>query len=159
MAMALLLPQGLSFPVLLSPIRLWAACLPNATAFNAAMLYSLSGPKSSPLPSLQQDLATFLLTRGDFAWIGYQWVGCVDCSTAVRVPPAPKGLCDPVAARGDPHGMYARPAALDADYGIPKDGAQCRETAAGSGVFERQWTKAKISFDCGDWSAEIEPLL
>ena len=37
-----------------------------------AMLFSFSGPKSSPLPSPTQDLAAFLLQRGPFAWIGYQ---------------------------------------------------------------------------------------
>ena len=32
-----------------------ASCLPNATAHTSAMLFSFSGPKSSPLPSPTQD--------------------------------------------------------------------------------------------------------
>ena len=82
-----------------------------------------------------------------------QWVGCVDCSPSINVPPAPKGLCDPVAARGDAAGMYERPAGLDTDYGVPQ--GMCAEAARG--VFVRQWSKAKVTFDCADWTAKIEP--
>ena len=30
----------------------------------------------SPIPAVEQDLARFLLVRGPYAWIGWQWVGC-----------------------------------------------------------------------------------
>ena len=129
-----------------------ASCLPNATALTSAMLFSFSSPKSSPLPSPTQDLATFLLTRGPFAWIGYQWVGCVFCSPEIHVPPAPKGLCDPAAATT---GVYERPPGLDVDYGTPVD-ATCSEVGS-SGVFKRAWTKADVSIDCSSFTAKITP--
>ena len=31
----------------------------------------------------------------------------------------------------------------------------CKETAANSGIFEREWTKAKISMDCTTWTPTI----
>ena len=44
-------------------------------------------------------------------------------------------------------------AGFEADYGTPvKDYA---ETAAGSGVFAREWTKADVSFDCNVGKANI----
>ena len=39
------------------------------------------------LPYFEQDLATFLLVRGPYAWIGYVWSGCTDSGY-------PRG-CDP----------------------------------------------------------------
>ena len=31
----------------------------------------------------------------------------------------------------------------------------CKETAANSGIFEREWTKAKITMDCNSWTPNI----
>ena len=31
----------------------------------------------------------------------------------------------------------------------------CKETAANSGIFEREWTKAKIAMDCNSWTPTI----
>jgi len=31
----------------------------------------------------------------------------------------------------------------------------CKETAANSGIFEREWTKANISMDCNSWTPTI----
>ena len=87
----------------------------------------------------------------DAGRLGYQWVGCVDCSPAIHVPPAPKGLCDPATAAT---GMYERPAALDGEYGEPV--GQCREVGSG-GVFERDWTKATVRFDCASWKGTVTP--
>lgn len=79
------------------------------------------------LPALMQDLATFLLVRGQYAWIGYGWQGC---------------------------GMsYSRPAALDADYGEPLDDG-CQEVGS-SGVFVREYTKASVQMDCNRWEGKI----
>ena len=83
--------------------------------------------------------------------LGYQWVGCVNCSPAIHVPPAPKGLCDPATAAT---GMYERPAALDGEYGEPV--GQCKEVGSG-GVFERDWTKATVRFDCASWKGTVTP--
>ncbi len=48
----------------------------------------------------RSDLATFLLARGDYAWIGYGWIGCA------------------------PNMDYYRPKELDIDYGIPINGPE-----------------------------------
>jgi len=73
-----------------------------------------------PLPAFEQDLATFLLVRGPRAWLGFGWVGC--------------------------DRDYPFPAALTTDYGEPT--GPCLETAPGSGVFTRDWTKASVRMDC-----------
>lgn len=36
-----------------------------------------------PLKSPRQDIATFLLARGDYAWLGYGWQGCVGGNASV----------------------------------------------------------------------------
>lgn len=121
------------------------ACAPNSTMQTAATFFGLSGPKTKPLPSVHQDVASFLLVRGPFSWLGYQWLGCVSCK---RTPTDPSGLCDPT-------GRYERPGALDIDYGEPL--GLCAESSAGSAIFEREWSKARVSFDCGSWSGSIVP--
>lgn len=52
-----------------------------------------------------------------------------------------------------PCDMYQRPSALDVDYGVPL--GLCRETAAGSGVFSRNWTKSEVTVDCNRYTASI----
>lgn len=92
---------------------------------------SLPGQSYGSLVSPTQDLAAFLLTRGPWAWFGYGWTGCADAKHP-----------------------FTRPNELDADYGVPQ--GFCAETAPGSGVFERRWTKADVSIDCNDFTAEIK---
>ena len=118
------------------------ACTANSTAQTSPILFSFSGAKTKPLPSPVADLAAFLLTRGPYAWIGYQWIGCVSCHLS---PTDPKGLCDPT-------GAYERPPSLDVDYGVPV--GLCAETSR-PGVFERAWTKAHVSFDCNTWRGRV----
>jgi hypothetical protein len=83
--------------------------------------------KQFPLPSPLQDIASFLLVRGPYAWMGYGWLGCIS--------------------------EYERPAALSYEYGTPV--GTCRETGPGSGVFTRTWTQATVSLDCNSWSPTI----
>jgi hypothetical protein len=45
------------------------------------------------------------------------------------------------------------PEQINWDYGEPV--GLCKETAPNSGVFEREWTKAKISMDCNTWTPTI----
>jgi hypothetical protein len=75
-----------------------------------------------------QHLASFLTIRGPFAWFGWAWVGC--------------GVVPP------------RPAGMDADYGVPL--SHCVETARGSGVFTREWSKATTTIDCNKWEGTIK---
>lgn len=72
------------------------------------------------------NLAGFLLIRGPYAWFGNAWQGCN------KVP--------------------TRRAEIDVDYGMPVDD-QCKETEPG--VFEREWTKARVQLDCNAWTANI----
>ena len=37
-----------------------------------------------PLPQPEMDLATFLMIRGDYSWIGYGWSGC--CNGLANCP-------------------------------------------------------------------------
>lgn len=96
----------------------------------------------SPLPYLMQDLATFLLLRGDYAWIGYDWNSC-----SVNAEPA-----------GGRHGQpYTFPSELDVDYGVPSE-RLCKESVDSPGRFLRLWTKAQVEFDCATWQGHITPL-
>lgn len=110
-----------------------ANCGPDAPFLAAPLFFGFTRVKHSqsfPLPAFEQDLATFLLVRGPYAWLGYGWVGCNQ----------------PWEFRSE----------MAADYGEPV--GTCYETTAGSGVFERQWTKATVQMDCGTWTANITML-
>ena len=63
--------------------------------------------------------AQFLLYRGPYAWLGYDWNGC-------RVD------------------HYPYPPQWSEDFGAPV--ATCSEVA--DGVFQRNWTKATVTWDC-----------
>jgi hypothetical protein len=108
-------------------------CGDNPALYKAALQLEFTSPKSRPLPQLTEDLATFLLVRGDYAWIGYSWIGC---SSEAR-PDTPSGL-------------YYRPAELDLDYGVPQ--GTC--TQEGS-VFKRSYSNADVLFDCDSYKASI----
>ncbi len=80
-----------------------------------------------PLPAFNQDLATFLLIRGPYAWLGYGWVSC--------------------------NIEYEFPDALKVDYGTPL--GTCAETAPNSGVFTRAYTNGKATMDCNTWTGTV----
>lgn len=112
-------------------------CRANGTVAHLATMFGFTQVTEAPhkpflpngsLPAFEQDLATFLLTRGEYAWLGYGWLGCGDA----------RGGCS--------SGLYQRPAELELDYGIPM--SHCVETAPDSGVFTREWTKATVQMDC-----------
>ena len=94
------------------------------TKFNSAQPLMAGGQ----LPFLEQDLARFLLLRGEYAWLGFSW----------QAP-----YC------GD---AYARPPQLDWDFGVPV--SECAEVSPE--VFERRWSKANVSLDCKAFLASIE---
>jgi hypothetical protein len=50
--------------------------------------------------------------------------------------------------------IYQRPPILDDDFGKPT--GLCEETAAGSQVFTRDWTKSTITVDCKAYSSSIK---
>ena len=106
------------------------ACAPNSSTHASTLFLEYTQPHTFPLVAFPQDLATFLLIRGPYAYLGYAWVGC------------------------DVQYDY-RDTALNADYGEPVAGQQCAETAPGSGVFARAWTHADVQFDCNTWTPTI----
>ena len=86
-----------------------------------------------PLPSPDQDLAAFLLSRGPYAFFGYGWAGCIDASHP-----------------------FTRPPSLEIEYGEPTD--FCAEAAPGSEVFVRHFSKYTVQLDCGAWEATFTPV-
>ena len=99
---------------------------------NTPWVYQFTSPKSGKrLPSVAEDLAIFLLARGDFAWIGYGWIGCASAGGSLQ---------------------YYRPPQLDVDYGQPQ--GTCSK--ARQGVYQRSFTKATVSFDCAALKGSIQ---
>lgn len=115
-----------------------AACAPklrglcHANAFPQTGTYLMQftaarGHGGWPIPFPLQDLAIFLLSRGDYSWMGYAWWGCG--------PPA----------------QFTRPSFFDEDFGVPL-GGPCFETGSGSGVFVRNYSKADVAMDCNTFT-------
>ena len=52
-----------------------------------------------------------------------------------------------------PCDIYQRPDVLDRDYGEPT--GLCEETADGSEVFTRKWTKSTVTVDCAKYEATV----
>ena len=107
-------------------LRALCAAGASSTFYNATTMHALTGDHAT-LPNLMQDLAVFLLLRGQFAFLGFGWSGC---GNEVRFPPQ-----------------------LGVDYGTPV--GWCAETAPSSGVFTREWTKATVEMDCNDYKGSI----
>lgn len=107
-----------------------ANCGPAAPFLNAsnALFFGITRVSHShpfPSPAFAQDLASFLIVRGPFAWFGHGWIGCDKA--------------------------YPYDPALAVDYGEPE--GVCTETAPG--VFEREYTKASVKMDCPAWAGTI----
>jgi hypothetical protein len=112
-----------------------ANCGANSPSQNGTLFYGYSRITHRtpfPLPSPDQDIAAFLLSRGPYAFFGYGWTGCIDATHP-----------------------FTRPPSLDVDYGEPTD--FCSETAPGSGVFTRPFTKVNVALDCYTWEATFTP--
>ena len=108
-------------------------CGSSPELYHTALRMEFTSSKSRPLPQLTEDLASFLLVRGDYAWIGYAWIGC----SSESEPTSPTGL-------------YYRPTELDVDYGEPQ--GQCTQDG---NVFKRSYSHADVSFDCSSYKATI----
>jgi len=89
------------------------------------------------LPAYMQDLATFLLVRGPYAWLGYGWQGCTE---------------GPTHGMQSGYGFWGKE--MDENYGEPLE-ATCTETSPGSQVFERKWSLATVQLDCKAWRGKI----
>ena len=108
-----------------------ALCAAGSPAQTRTMMYAFApgGCRTDPshLADFDEDLANFLLVRGDYAFLGHGWLGC---------------------SRD-----YDFPDALNLDYGVPA--GLCAETAAGSGVFERNFSKSTVRMDCATYTPTI----
>lgn len=117
------------------------ACLPTSRLQNQSLFYGYTdyqkGGEKGVLPYFHQDLASFLLIRGPYAWLGYSWMGCFN----------DKG--DPTCASI----KYHFPPELGVDYGEPL--STCSETAPGSEIFTRKWSKATVTLNCKTWEGNI----
>lgn len=113
--------------------KLRALCQTNAHPQTQTYLMQFTAARGRagwPIPYPLQDLAIFLLSRGDYSWIGYSWWGC-----------------------NSPQN-FTRPSFLDVDYGIPTGGI-CKETGNDTGVFVRNYTKADVTMDCKTFTPTI----
>ena len=77
-----------------------------------------------------QVTAEFLLTRGDYVWIGWGWGG------------------------GHLHAGLPRASEFDRDYG-GRPAAPCTERDNGTGVFTREYPKATVEWNCNTGRGEI----
>ena len=102
-----------------------AACKAGSPQQRSAYHYNFDDMKNKT--ALVQQLAGFLLMRGNYSWFGYGFQGCSQ--------------------------PYYRPAELDADYGLPL--GLCEESSPG--VFSRTYSHAHVSIDCGSYQATIAP--
>jgi hypothetical protein len=103
-------------------------CAASSPTQSRATLFLLS--QQSPAwtgVDVVNDISNFLLVRGPFAWLGLTWMGC---SRDWRTPDE-----------------------LNLDVGEPA--ALCSETALGSGIFSREYSKVTVTTDCNTWSSSV----
>jgi len=116
-----------------------AQCRANAPMqTGATLMFWRFGNSTANLTQPHVDLASFLLARGPYAWLGYSWVGC-------------SSDAEPNSSTGP----YALPESTQADYGVPVD-AICAEKRPG--VFSRRWTRATVSMDCNTMTPSVRML-
>lgn len=123
------------------------ACTPNSPQQKGAFLFELTRKDFQdpfPLPFPVEDVAQFLLTRGPYAWLGHNWMGCF---AGGLTPPGSHPLPE------DP--AILRPKELDVDYGAPTEGT-CKETALNSGIFTRDYTKVRVEMNCNTWVGSLK---
>ena len=111
-------------PTCATTLRALCAAGASSTYFNSTTMHALSGDHAT-LPNLAQDLATFLLLRGDYAFLGFGWSGC---GYEVHFP-----------------------SELGLDYGVPT--GLCAETSPD--VFTREWSKATVEMDCARYVGTV----
>ena len=126
----------------MATLRQW--CVPKPEAWRHAHLYLVCAEEMVD-PDLARDAtAEFLLTRPEFAWIGYGWSGCYPV-------PVNHTTHKPLNSAW----LRPRPVMWDADYGGAPSGP-CEETEEGSGVFVRHYPRADVRWTCATGEGEIE---
>jgi|EP01044_Picomonas_judraskeda_P025702 hypothetical protein len=127
------------------------ACAPKSSMTTAVNIFTFTRnpvpgakyPTPFPLKNAEQDVAMFLLARGEYAFIGYGWQGCQCLPSDKYDGCLPQNM------------TYEFPELLERDYGEPVNGQQCSETAPNSNVFTREWTGASVQMDCNTWMATL----
>lgn len=95
------------------------------------------GNSSNPLPMVEQEVAAFLLMRGDYAYLGYGvW-----------------GMSWPFGTLsfGTKGNTVFRPDVMTRDYGTPS--STCKEVS--SGVFSRSFSNFDVTLDCNAYQAQF----
>ena len=113
-----------------------AACSSGSDWQTKAKLFGLTVEDNEP-SQLDQDVAFFLLARGDYAWLGWGVWGMTwpfnPEPAHGELPPLPNGV--------------PRPEMIDRDFGKPVDTEGfCEEVS--EGVFRREWTSGTVELDC-----------
>jgi len=112
---------------------------PTGTSLRDAPLYSgfnvdkthLQNSSALRLPTLMEDVAGFLLVRGDFAWLGYGFLGC-----AADV-------------------NYTQPEVMRQDFGKATGPCTQKKTKDGHSVYTREFSGATVELDCDSWAGKV----
>lgn len=134
-------PRNVTTAQCAATLRQW--CTPEPAAWRVAHTYLVCAEEMIDLNVARDATAEFLLTRGDFAWIGYGWSGCF-----------------PMPSNHTTHKPFnstwlrPRPALWDEDFGGAPSGP-CEETGIGSGVFVRHYPRADVKWTCATGEGEI----
>ena len=93
---------------------------------SCAYMHEVFNATHRPLAAVNEDLAAFLIARGQYAWIGYGWIGCTT--------------------------DYEFPDAWTLDYGEP---LTPYFNMTSPSVYSREYTKATATFDCTAWKGSV----
>ena len=115
-------------------LRQW--CTPDPEPWRTAHMYNACPKEMVDDDIAREATAEFLLTRGDFAWMGYNWYGCF---------PLPQHNAT---------WLRPRPKLWDTDFGGAPAGP-CKETGNGTGVFARRYPRADVLWDCNAGTGAI----
>jgi hypothetical protein len=138
-----------------------AQCGPAAGSQNGTLFYGYSRSAHRtpfPLPTPDQDLAMFLLSRGPYAFFGAgHWESRrhgARALTAPLPPPPPPTPGYGWLGCASPSKPFTRPPSIDREYGAPLN--FCSQTAPGSGVWTRNFTLADVTMDCNSFSSRFD---
>lgn len=134
-------PRNVTAAKCAATLRQW--CTSEPVAWRVAHRYAVCAEEMMDSNLARDATAEFLLTRGDFAWIGYEWSGCFP-------QPVNHTTHKPLNSTW----LRPRPALWDKDFGGAPSGP-CEETDIGSEVFVRHYPRADVKWTCATGEGEI----
>jgi hypothetical protein len=134
-------PRNVTATQCAATLRQW--CAREPAAWRVAHKYVVCAEEMTDSNLARDATAEFLLTRGDFAWIGYDWSGCYP-------QPTNSTTHKPINSTW----LRPRPALWDENFGGAPSGP-CVETGEGSEVFVRRYPRAEVKWDCATGTGEI----